>query len=81
MSRVMMGPLALLVLVGCAGVPKPGVRDATTAIATQVELARASLAKCRAGEAVMCDQVERNLGNIASTNDELAALADDQRSE
>ena len=49
MPRMMMGSLSLLVLVGCAGVPKPGVQDATTAIATQVELAKASLAKCREG--------------------------------
>jgi hypothetical protein len=74
MSRVQV-VLALFMLAGCAGVPKSAVSDATTAVDTQLELARASLAKCREGEAAQCESVERNLANIGSTSENLAALA------
>ena len=69
---------ALLLTLGlsaCASVPKQAVRDATTSMATQVELAQAALALCRGGDAAQCDRLGQNLDNIQSNNQSLAALA------
>ena len=69
----------VLALVGaCAVVPKQAVRDATTSVATQVELAEASLELCRAGDAAHCDRLAQNLKNIESNNQNLAALAEEK---
>jgi hypothetical protein len=75
LSSVLVRVALPVLLVGCAGVPKSAVTDATTAVSTQLELAKASLALCRGGEAKQCDSVERNLANIGSTNESLAELA------
>jgi hypothetical protein len=60
-------------------VPKQAVRDATTSVATQVELAKAALALCRSGDAEQCDGLEKNLDNISSNNQSLAELARDKK--
>jgi hypothetical protein len=67
--------LSLSLLGACAVVPKQAVRDATTSMATQVELAEASLELCRAGDRAHCDRLAQNLRNIQSNNQSLAALA------
>ena len=63
----------------CATVPKQAVRDATTSVATQVELAQAALELCRGGDAGQCDRLAQNLENIQSNNQSLAALAQDKK--
>ena len=79
-TRLSWAMLALpLTLAACAGVPKQAVRDATTSVGTQVELAQAALTLCRGGDADQCDRLARNLDNIASNNQSLAALAQDKK--
>jgi starvation-inducible outer membrane lipoprotein len=76
-----LGAVTLLTLgmSACATVPKQAVRDATTSMATQVELAQAALALCRGGDAAQCDQLAHNLENIDSNNQSLASLAQDKK--
>jgi hypothetical protein len=78
-ARVLVAALILTLVPACASVPKQAVRDATTSVATQVELAEAALALCRAGDAAQCDRLAQNLDNIQSNNQSLAELAQDKK--